>query len=69
MAEKKTENPKEQDTEQAAELQAVKIRTTGAVQFWRAGERFGRTARRITDYTPEQLAVWQAEPFLIVEFD
>ena len=62
MAEKKTE-----PTEPT--IKPITVRTTGATRFCRAGQRFGRTARRLTDYTPEQLVEWQAEQYLIVEFD
>jgi len=65
MAEKKIE-PTE-STEPV--LEPIRVRTTGAIRFCRAGQRFGRTARRLTEYTPEQLAAWQAEDYLIVDFD
>jgi hypothetical protein len=64
MAEKKTEQ-----TEEPVTLEPIMVRTTGAIRFCRAGQRFGRTARRLTEYTPEQLAAWQAEDYLIVDFD
>jgi hypothetical protein len=64
MAEKKTEQ-----TEEPVTLEPITVRTTGAIRFCRAGQRFGRTARRLTEYTPEQLAAWQAEDYLIVDFD
>jgi hypothetical protein len=64
MAEKKT--PPE-DNPETDSLPPLYIRTTGAIRFCRAGQRFGRTAKKITDYTPEQLAAWQAEDYLIID--
>lgn len=58
------EKPKTE--EQAAK--AISVKTTGAMRFCRAGQVFSRTAKQVTDYTPEQLAAWQAEENLIVEF-
>jgi hypothetical protein len=48
-------------------LPPLYIRTTGAIRFCRAGQRFGRTAKKITDYTPEQLVAWKAEDYLIID--
>jgi hypothetical protein len=70
MAEKTKPTPPEEQTRPAEAkpvLKPVSIRTTGAMRFFRAGQQFGRLARTVDDYTPEQLTAWQEEPFLIVE--
>ena len=68
MADKKTP-PTELTESTEPTIEPITVRTTGAVRFCRAGQRFGRSPRRLTEYTPEQLAAWQDEDYLIVEFD
>lgn len=70
MADKKTEVIEAIEPVEGIEptITPVSVRTTGATRFCRAGQRFGRSARVLHEYTPEQLAAWQAEDYLIVEF-